>query len=55
MDVQMKTAMNRQIKEEQKNMVMQSKAQSSNKTNQAAMESKQDKQAARERLEMQRR
>ena len=55
MDVQMKTAMNRQLKDEQKAMVQQSKMNATNKIRDTAMESKQDKQAARDRLEMQRR
>ena len=51
----MRTQMNRQIKEQQKQVVAEAKHSANNKVRETAMESKQDKAATRERLEMQRR
>ena len=52
MDVAMRTAMNRRLKETQAAMVAESKAALSAKVRDAALEAKQDKATARERLDM---
>ena len=51
MDVAMRTAVNRRVKETQAAMVAESKMAASAKVRGAAHEAKQDKQAARDRLE----
>ena len=51
----MRTQMNRQLKEQQKQTVAQAKQAANIKVQETAIESKQDKAAVRERLEMQRR
>ena len=51
MDVAMRTAVNRRLKETQAQMVSESKMAASAKVREAALEAKQDKQAVRGRLE----